>query len=168
MTKTTLLGLALTALVAIAPRPASAQVAVRTTYTQPSGAYETYSEETTSTRSIIPLQIVGTVALAGAWLASPLVTAAVGGDGADIAIMSTPLVGPWLCLGGVACDPEGYEWSLILSGTLQVSGLLMIILGSAIRTEVTSRRAALDPAIHLGSRARVTMAGAGLRLDVAL
>jgi hypothetical protein len=115
---------------------------------------------TPETRPILGLVIAGPVVLGVTWLATIAGTAALSdGDGEPIGYSAIPLAGPWIMIG--ALDTGSYTPALVVSGILQASGVVMTILGVAIRTE--------EPAAHAeGARRRFGVApfashdGAGL------
>lgn len=87
------------------------------------------------TRSLVPLQIAGVVTWLVVYGVGVGVTAAVGGSGYEIGLNAVPLAGPWLCFG--LCErPEPYAAGLITSGAVQLAGLVMLVIGSAISVEV--------------------------------
>lgn len=84
------------------------------------------------------LVVAGAVTFGAAWVAGPIVTAAVGGDATEIGLFAVPLAGPWICLG--ACyDPDDYLPAIVVDGVLQLAGLTMFILGFAIQHDVQVR-----------------------------
>lgn len=101
-------------------------------------------------RPIWGLVVAGAITLGVAWLATPIVGAAIEADGEEIAMLAAPVAGPWICMG--ACyDPDDYTAALVVSGLLQLSGLTMLILGLAIQQKVEVR-AELDDGVQLAAR----------------
>ncbi len=96
------------------------------------------------TRSIVGLQVAGVVTWASIYLTGIGVTAGVGGDADDIGFMAIPLAGPWVCL-SECNDPDPYAWAIILDGSLQAVGFLMLVIGSALHTEQPITTVSLGP-----------------------
>lgn len=86
-------------------------------------------------RPIWGLVIAGAISFGVAWLATPIVGAAVGSDGYEIGYLAIPVAGPWVCLGD-CYDPDDYMAALVISGLLQAAGVTMFILGLVLRREV--------------------------------
>jgi hypothetical protein len=92
--------------------------------------------------------VVGAILFGVAWLTTPLVTAAIGADAADIGYNAIPLAGPFVCM--AACeDPDPYIAALGTSGAFQIAGLVLMILGGVIRHDVPVRDAAASFGVEL-------------------
>lgn len=93
---------------------------------------------TGETKGIKGLYIAGPIVLGVAWIATIGVTAGVAAErdkGEATAYACIPVAGPWVMLGS-NLKTDDYVAPLVVSGVLQGSGLLMTILGVAIRRPV--------------------------------
>ena len=97
------------------------------------------------THSIVWLQVTGAVTWATAYLAGIGVTAAVGASGGEVGILAIPFAGPWMCLAGSCRAPAPYAAALVADGIVQVTGLVLFILGTALHTDVVPSDLAILP-----------------------
>lgn len=97
------------------------------------------------TSSILWLQITGALTWVTAYLTGIGVTAAVGGSASEMAILAIPFAGPWMCLAGSCRSPASYAAGLVADGLVQVAGLVLFIVGSALQVEVTPSNLAILP-----------------------
>jgi hypothetical protein len=147
-----------------APGPAPTAAPIPSAFPVPPqiGGGETHSE------GILGLIIAGPIALGVAWLTTIAVTGAVAADkdrSEATGYAAIPLVGPWVMMGS-HLDTSDYRAPLVISGIVQTSGLIMLVLGLAIRHDVSDSVYAFSdapdsPTLAL-SPALLGRAGAGL------
>lgn len=78
------------------------------------------------------LVVAGLITFGVVYVTTVAVTAAISEDGGDIGLSAIPLAGPWI----LTATTDGYAGALVPSGILQLSGLVLTILGLAIRRHV--------------------------------
>jgi hypothetical protein len=110
----------------------------------------------TEKKGIKALIIAGPIVFAVAWITTIIVTSAVSTDedkGTATSYAAIPLVGPWVMMGSDSLDTSDYTGALVVSGVVQTAGIIMTILGIAIRRErqvpvYASRKFGLEVALN--------------------